>query len=180
MPRRPPLSESNFLAHVFSPRKQPLPTGLRKSILVGTKGRNKRRLSAFNRMSAFQQEVLKRSGQRDSYLRGDSTLADAKRLLRPKAIGLGVAKPVKSRHRGVPAHLIKTPLDALVARHVRAEVIAAGRPFNITTSVTEMQYLDAEDDMLTWTYGEIKHAGRRGSEYEVVVSGTAHNPFWYH
>lgn len=182
MPRRPTLTDSSFLAHIFSPKKQPLPTGLRKSILVGTKGRIARRLSAYNRMTATQQEILKRSGQRDAYLRGESTLVEAKRALRPKAIGLGVAKPVRTRRGKQPSirHLITTPLDALIARHVRTEVVAAGRPYNAVTAATEIQYLVADNDMLTWTYGEIKHAGRRGSEHEVVVSGVTHNPFWYH
>jgi hypothetical protein len=97
MARRPALTDGSFLSHIFSPKKNPLPTGIRHRKIVSTKGRVKARVNAYNKMPAKNQEVLARTGQRDAYLRGETTLVQARSKLRETAIKLGVAKPVKSR-----------------------------------------------------------------------------------
>lgn len=184
MANRPRLSNSSFLSFIFHPKKALKPTGLRKTTLTGTKGRNKRRLAAYNRMPAANQEILKRAGQRDAYLRGDTTLAKAKAFLRETAVQLGVAKPVRQRHRplpGLPAGFAATPLDRMIQQHLERTVRAEGRMFNRHTSDEEIRFLDPETGMLQWSYGQIKHAGRKDSEYEVVTpDGVTHNPMWYH
>ena len=184
MAKRPRLSEDSFLAHLFSPKKQPLPTGLRKATLKGTKGQRSTRLKAFNQMNPFNQEVLKRSGTRDSYLRGDSTLADAKRALRPQAIAKKLAKPVRNRVK--PAPILsdrRKRLEQYIAEHLKKELRFARVPVNDRTVDAEIVWLgdNADEDMLGWSYGKIKYAGRRNSEYEVADNyGRTHNPFWYH
>lgn len=181
MAKYPSLSDRSFLGHLFSPKRNPKPTGLRKTSLTGLKGgRNKGRLTSFNRMSAVNQETLKRAGMRDQYLRGETTLADAKRALRPQAIQLGVAKPV--RRRGPIQAIIRTPLDARVAAHLKYTIRAEGKPVNPFTVDRHVQYIpdDVLPDVETWDYGQIKYAARAGSEYETVIDGHQTNPFWYH
>lgn len=181
MPKRIPLNDSSFLGHVFSPKKNPVPSGIRKTSLKGLKGgRTKARLNAFNRMSPFNQELLKRSGQRDAYLRGEASLRDAKETLRPKAILAKVARPL----RGAKVHVSReTSLDRAIAERLKKVVRDAGRPVNHTAVDSNIVHLgnDASEQMTMWSYGEFKHAGRKGSEYEYVdSSGNTRNPLWYH
>src|SRR3954463_15769083 len=94
MAKKPSFTDTNFLAHIFGPKRHAQPSGIRKTRLTGVKGgRSKLRLAAFNRMSPVNQEMLKRAGLRDDYLKGNASLAEAKRALRPQAVRLGVAKP---------------------------------------------------------------------------------------
>jgi hypothetical protein len=180
--KRPALNDASFLAHIFHPKKQPIPTGLRKSKIVGLAGRKKTRVAAYNRMSAVNQEILKRSGNRDAYLAGTTSLAEAKRALRPSAVAQGVAKPLKARVRITPiSRGSLTTLDKQIAAHLKRTIRAAGKHVNEATVDREIQYLDPpEQQMMGWDYGRIKHAGRRHSEYETFVDGKVHNPFWYH
>jgi hypothetical protein len=181
MAKRIPLSENSFLAHLFSPKRNPQPSGIRKTELKGLKGgRTKARLNAFNRMSPFNQELLKRSGQRDAYLRGEATLADAKSSLRPKAIAQKLAKPLRTKTKYKPSGM--TGLDRMIAEHLKKTVRAEGKNVNDRTVEDEIVWLDNGTEAMTgWSYGKIKYAGRKGSEYERVDSvGKTHNPFWYH
>src|SRR6476620_4696031 len=109
MPKRPTLNDNTFLAHLFAPKKHAQPTGLRKIALSGSKNRSVKRLRSFNKMSAVQQATLTRAGLREQYLRGETTLAEARRSLRPQAISLGVARPVRTRQ--APSFVIRTKLD---------------------------------------------------------------------
>src|ERR1700750_76770 len=119
MAKRPGLSEDSFLAHLFSPAKTPLPSGIRKTKLKGTKGQSKGRVAAFNRMTPFKQEMLKRAGLRDQYLRGNASLADAKKALRPKAESKGLAKILRPRlPKTASPQVTLTPLDIRIARYM--------------------------------------------------------------
>src|SRR3982751_1389993 len=93
MPRRPVLSTDSFLASVFRPSKNPRPIGLRKRTLSKTASRRAARVKSYNRFDAVKQEILERTGNRERYLRGDVTLAQARQELRVEAIGRGIAKP---------------------------------------------------------------------------------------
>lgn len=95
MAKRPALTEDSFLKHIFSPKKNAQPTGLRKRTLSGLKGRKKARLTAWNKMPATNQAILDRTGNREAYLRGEVSIADAKRQLRLKAVDKGFVKPLK-------------------------------------------------------------------------------------
>jgi hypothetical protein len=184
MARRPANTEHNFLAFIFGPKRNPKPVGLRKTQLSGIKGgRTKARLAAFNRMSPVNQEVLKRSGMREQYLRGEVKISDAKLKLREIGVRLGVAKPTPAMRAHIPAHLIVTPLDRLVADHLKRTIRAEGISKLNPQHVDENVMYASENDLgmaLSWGYPDIKYAGRRGSEYEVTVNGVTRNPFWYH
>lgn len=180
MAKRPPLSEDTFLAHLFSPKKHAQPSGIRKTTLKGTKGQKKARVAAFNRMSPFNQELLKRSGQRDAYLRGEGTLANAKASLRPSAIAKRLAHPLRGKpvRGGQP-----TNLDIRVASYLKYKLAGNVEKYNPETIDNENEYLglNADEGMLRWDTGRIKAAGKHGSEYEVIgPDGKVHNPFWYH
>lgn len=180
MAKRPSVTDTSFLAHIFSPKKAAKPTGLRKGkALKVTSGRKSARVSSYNKLTAVQQEILNRAGLRESYLRGETTLAEAKRTLRPQAVSAGVAKP--TRQRGQQIRRTITPLDIMVRNHFARTMREANRPVNPITITKEFEYLDEpSEEMLGWEYGEFKYAGRTGSEYEVFVDGQKHNPFWYH
>lgn len=183
MVKRPPVTETSFLGHIFGPSKHPLPTGLRKTTLKAIPGRDKRRVNAFNKLTAVKQELLKRAGLRESYLRKEASLADARNSLRPRAITLNVAKPVRPRApKPAPVPLRAARLDAMVAEHLKRTVRAAGKHVNEQTVDEQMIWLDTgSPDMLRWDYGHIKYAGRKGSEYERFDDrNITHNPFWYH
>jgi hypothetical protein len=182
MPKRPPLNDKTFLAHVYSPKKNPAPSGIRKTTLKSLAGgRSKARLNAFNKMSPVNQELLKRSGMRDAYLKGQASIADAKRTLRDKAVDLKIVKPLRSRKTATKGRVL-TSLDKMIATHLKTTLRAEGKNVNDRTVEAEIVYLgdNADTQILKWDYGRIKHAGRRGSEYEVEVDGATHNPFWYH
>lgn len=189
MAKRPALTEQSFLAHLFSPKRNPLPSGLRKTTLVGTKGgRTKARLAAFNRMSPASQEMLKRSGKREAYLKGETSLSEAKKSLREVAVNLGVAKPLPKAKRKAArvSSSNRSSLDARVFNHVREKLRNAGKAVNETRLDEGIALLDddvAEDIVRRgreWDYGKIKAAARQGSEIEVMVDGHVRNPLWYH
>lgn len=181
MVKRPKLSDTSFLGYLFSPKKNPLPTGIRKRTLKGAKGQKKGRIAAFNRMTPAKQELLKRSGTQDSYLRGESTLADAKNALRPQAISQGLARPLRSKKPVVAQPM--TALDIRVLQYTTGKLREHGKQVNMKTVNAQLPFFGdmADEEMLRWDIGEIKHAGRKGSEYETVdAGGVHHNPFWYH
>jgi hypothetical protein len=180
MPKRPSLNDNSFLSHLFGPKRNPQPTGLRKVTLTGIRGgRTRGRLAAFNRMNPVSQEALKRAGLREQYLRGEVALGDAKKSLRQKAVQLGVARPIKPKPL---KYTIRTSLDARIAAHLKTEVRAAGKPLNEQSVDINVRLVpdDITTDVVTWDYAQIKHAGRKGSEYETVIDGHQRNPFWYH
>src|SRR4030042_418582 len=87
------LAESDFLSHVFHPRTVPRPKGLRKRKVTGRgKGRRAAPIRAFNRFDPVKQRIIDTAG-REKYLRGELSLAAAKRGLRPRALAKGIAKP---------------------------------------------------------------------------------------
>lgn len=134
-------------------------------------------------MTAVKQEVLARTGLREAYLRGEVSQVEAKRKLREDAIRLGVVKPVRQRRpKPAPVTDRRTRLDAMIALHLGNVVQSVGIQPNWRTIDREIEYLDPpEERMTTWGYGQIKYAGREGSEYERFDStGRKHNPFWYH
>lgn len=185
MSRRPPLSDSSFLAAVFSPKKNPVPTGLRKRSVVSTKGRKTARVNAFNKMPSINQRVLDESKQREAYLRGDITIADAKRLLRDKAINLGIAKPLKPRVTATPVTRPSRPGDrrSRVLNHLWDELTASETRSPVNITALRRGTLLMTSDQLTRAVAmaapEIKAAARNKDE-EVEIDGKTYNPFFYH
>jgi hypothetical protein len=180
MAKRPALNDTSFLGHLFSPKKNPLPAGIRKTHLSGTRGgRTKARLAAFNRMSPTSQELLRRSGKRESYLKGETSLSEAKASLRQAAVSLGVAKPLPKRKN--TGRVTRTALDIKVAAYITETVRNAGRPVNQARVDENVVFIpdDVIGDVPKWDYGHIKYAARKGSEYEIDVEGMKRNGFWY-
>lgn len=178
MAKRPKLSEDSFLKHLFAPSKNPLPSGIRKRKLVGTKGRTKRRLAAYNRMSGANQELLQRAGLRDEYLAGNATLSDARRTLRTTAVEKGIAHPLRQPVTGGPSR----SLDDLVAGYVYRSMTGDLRPTvnydHIRSNITHLPP-NVKPNVLKWSPGKIK-AYASNDENKVWNGNTHINPLWYH
>jgi hypothetical protein len=177
MARRPKLSDDSFLKHLFAPSKNPLPTGLRKTTLVGTKGRSKGRLAAYNRMSAKNQEILKRAGTRDAYLRGETSLSESRKVIRQQAVSKGIAKPLR-----IPAPNPARSLDNRIAGYVyRSMTQVAQRPVvNGPAIEKRVPYLpsDVKRQVLNWTPSQIR-AYAADNENMVTIGTKQFNPLWY-
>lgn len=177
MARRPKLSDDTFLRYLFSPAKNPLPTGIRKRNLTSAKGRSKNRLAAYNRMSGANQELLRRSGLREEYLKGEASLKDARAVLRSHAVGKGIAKPPR-----VSISLPGRSLDDQVAGYVYRTLSGDRRPnvnyLSIRTHITHLPPV-VKPDVLHWSAGQMK-AYAADPENAVSVNGQNINPLWYH
>lgn len=182
--RRPSLNTDTFLGHLFSPAKNALPTGLRKHPVAAGKGRKNARVAAYNRMTPFKQEVLRRSGQREAYLRGEASFRDAKEALRGEAVEKRYAKPLRTKKRTSPTrNAMRRRLDTLIADRIRINALNAGKKYSLPHIIENVQLIPEDDYEQSQyiTYPEMKHKGRKGSEYEVIMpDGTTRNPYWYH
>lgn len=191
---RPRLSFESFLAHVFSPRKNAQPTGLRKTILKFTKGRRKARVNAFNKMTSVKQNVLSYSGNREKYLRGEITFTDAKRSLRNDATQRGIVKPLRRKYgqgenrsdalkRRIADILWKETRPRVPTSYQRYKGLSPTSKDKIEENV--VRYLDdPEPEMLTWDFGTFQQAAKgyevNGRRYLVFEGSAERNPFWYH
>lgn len=186
MAKRPALSEDSFLKHLFSPKKNLLPTGIRKRPITTTAGRIKGRVAAYNRMSATSQEILRRSGLRDAYLKGTVTLPNARKVLRDTAVSKGIAKPLRGRTTPV-----KGPsLDGMVAMHVATTLAKYGKLVD-QKFYHRVPFIPPElkPEVLKWDASQIRaYGGNTGPEYFardtdgelVYIDGHEFNPLWYH
>jgi hypothetical protein len=178
MAKRPALTDDNFLKHLFSPKKNALPTGIRKRTLALTKGRTKARLAAYNRMSPLNQETLRRSGLRDAYLNGTVRLTDARKALRQIAVGKGYAKPSKTKSLG--GHIGFTTLDARVAAHVTRSLREAGRTVDYDRLSTNVPYMDQDDKIEAERWNVARIRAYAGDSSKIVeIDDRRFNPLWY-
>lgn len=185
MAQRPPLSDSSFLAAVFSPKKNPIPVGLRKSRLASVTGRKASRLKSYNAMSALNQRVLAETKQREAYLRGDVTIAEAKRALRNKAVELGVAKPLRPKVTVTgPPTSRAVDKRTRVLDHMWRQLTGTKtrQPVNIGVlrRGTLMMSPDQLSRALDMAAPDIKSAANNPEEAIEVAEGKHLNPFWYH
>lgn len=175
--RRPALSDATFLAHTFSPKKNPKPTGLRHRTLKGSRGQRKARINAYNKMSAEKQAVIDRSGWRERYLRGEVTFSDSKKALRDIGVRLGVVKPL--RPKGPRISDAQRFYDDAVIDHLKDEGLDEAdrwdegntrRRLAVTSRSTKRVILSSDR-------AEIRRQSRRRAdefdEYDF-------NPWWYH
>jgi hypothetical protein len=181
MAKRPTLTEDTFLKHLFSPKRNALPTGIRKSALKPARGRTNARVASHNRMSGASQEILRRSGLRDAYLKGQASLADAKRALRQVAVEKGLARPLRTR-AGKPTHKwTPTSLDATIAVHVVKALRDSGRPVNIDRVHDHVKYLD--DDIkvqvVRWPVARIRAYASDSDNIIEIPGEKPFNPLWY-
>lgn len=179
---RPPFSNESFLGHLFSPRRNPLPTGIRKHPISASKGRVKGRVAAYNRMTPFKQEVLRLSGQREAYLRGDATFRDAKESLRGEAVQKRIAKPLRSKSRKSSRNALRRRLDTIIADRIRSLAIEKEKPFDLPRIIENVQYIpDSEyDAAVNITYPQLILFGRDKGNEIIMPDGTVRNPYWYH
>lgn len=94
MARRPPLSDTSFLNAIFHPKTAQRPTGIRKSSASINSKRKASRVKAFNNLDPLKQQIIIRAGNKESYLRGASTLNESRQQLRPEAVSKGIARPL--------------------------------------------------------------------------------------
>jgi len=178
MTKRPALSDESFLAHLFSPKKNALPTGLRARPVAAAKGRSVARVNAYNKMPAVKQEVLKRSGLRDAFLKGQTTYTEAKKALRPKAVAKGVARPVRARIAAKPKKIDKARARAgYIAQAWAYQLRRAEKEYNPATVYAGSQFVE-EADAESLTYAQIKERAS-DPDYVVTINGNTFNPYWY-
>lgn len=177
--KRPKLTEESFLRHIFSPKKNPLPVGLRARPLVAGKGRNKGRVASYNRMSASSQEILKRSGLREAYLKGDISLSAAKSALREKAVERGIAKPLRAK-KSQEVRSRRASLDAFIASRIVQKISSRKPDFNARNLAKRLVHLPEKDQIKARTW-EIEDIVRYAADPEnvITVDGQTFNPLWY-
>lgn len=175
MARKPVLSDSSILGSLFRPSKNPTPAGLRKRTVVKTPGRSAARVRAFNNLSPLKQAMLDKTGQREAYLHGFTTLAKVRTSLRDKAVQLGVAKPL--RPRGIVGKLDKarTPYNIQVAYdHVWMVTGKKPRRSSIETAVGELGV-----NRITSTSKETYIQNAVDPSNIILINGKLRNPWWY-
>lgn len=183
------VSESSFLSFLFHPRTTPRPKGLRKRRVTGRgKGRKASRIRAFNKLDPVKQRAIDAAG-REKYLRGEMTLVEARRSIRPRAVEIGVAKPVPGDK--------KTAIDNFWTQAKASQKDApyreAGRtagelksPVSFTTivyNVREMMTPGERERATRMTYTQLRAmAIKRGRPRVERDTGeiVEYNPFWYH
>lgn len=175
MPRRPALSSESFLASVFRPSKNPRPVGLRKRTLSNTASRRASRVKTYNRFDAVKQEILERTGNREAYLRGDVTLAQARQELRVDAIARGIAKPY------VPTSERRRLAIANIERLAHRRPVRLGQgsvnPMTIQTNVAYMSDRQLTRAINLADYGDLLDAAY--DDDEVLETDADMNVFFY-
>lgn len=182
--KRPKLSLSSFLKHLFAPKTNALPTGIRARKLVGTKGRSKARLAAYNRMSGASQEVLRQAGLREEYLKGQSSLKDARGILRAKALQQGYAKPTKrEKQEAIDAGKFTTHVELATwaASRIGSKLREVGRQPNYERMVKNLTFLTDQSLVraVEMEIGEIRQLAGDDDLLITLPDGRKINPFWY-
>lgn len=175
---RPALSDASFLAHIFSPSKNPKPTGLRHRILKGSKGQRKARINAYNKMPAEKQAVIDRSGMRDRYLKGEVTYTDSKKALRESGVQQGLVKPLRQRQPPISAG--QQVYDSAVVQHYRDVGLAQSKDWNERKFRSRLAATSRVDkrQMLIASRAEIRRNATR--QKEDFADEYDFNPWWYH
>lgn len=189
------LSENAFLRFIFHPKKEKRPTGVRKRQITGRgKGRKASRIRSYNKLDPFKQRTIDAVG-RERYLRGEVSLGEAKRELRPEAIRRGLAKPVRQRKITPPSEPEPVPIDDVgpAIRQI-AEVVQERDPLrdngeakspvsyprivsNVETHMTSVERAEAA----RITYLRLKeHATTTRNLRIDTITGEIYNPWWYH
>lgn len=197
---RPRLSLSSFLAHVFAPKKNPQPTGLRRSTLKPTAGRRRARVNAFNKMTTVKQQILSYSGAREQYLRGEVTFTQAKQSLRNDAVERSIVKPLR-REYGTPnprTFVGRTEMKRRIADNVwnktkdlepnsyqaRRGQRRANKQRIYNNIFDYLEDSDIVPEMMTWDVGDIQMAAKgyevNGKRYVIWQDNAERSPFWYH
>lgn len=175
MAKRPTLTTQSFLAHIFSPKKNPLPTGLRARPIALTKGRKAARVNSYNKLPAVKQEVIKRSGLREKFLRGEVSFTDARKTLREQAVKASIVKPLRTPK---PKKMsLSRARQGYIAQYLLNTLRSAGKTPRVPTVYAGSQFIE-EDDVETLTYSQIAERAR-DERYVVTLNGERFNPYWY-
>lgn len=182
--RRPKLSRDSLLNYVFHPRTAPKPLGIRKSLVTSTKWKTSRKAS-WNKMDADKQQAIIAAGQQNSYLTGKTTLADAKRALRPTAIAKGIARPTRAdTNRAITDRLFSVANNRPESAKYRSRPDSKGRI--LEKSPASKKHIS---DKVRRMNADTKRAAMNISSYEELVDFASDdnlidddgiNPFWYH
>lgn len=182
--KRPALTEDSFLAHLFSPKKNALPTGLRARPIASSKGRRVARVNAYNKMPAVKQEALKRSGLRDAFLKGEVTYTDARKALRGKAEERGIVKALRARGAKAKTSALSAAIKKrrkeeayTFSQHLMSQLRRANKQHDPSTVVAGSFYIQ-EDDVETLDYEGIKERAK-DKNFEMEIGGHSVNPYWY-
>ena len=167
MARKPTLSNQSFLQSVFQPSKYQTPSGLRKRSASNIKGRNARRVRAFNSLTPAKQAILDKANKREAYLRGETTLAQAKNSLRAEAVRNGWAK-APTRTTSIEHHI-----SDLVQR-------ATGRSLDPDKLHQRISAMTPEQrkEASTITFAELQQRASDNDNLTDTDDGDV-NPFWY-
>lgn len=175
--RRPALSDATFLAHTFSPKKNPKPTGLRHRILKGSRGQRQARINAYNKMPAEKQAVIDRSGNRERYLRGEVTFSDSKKALRSLGVRLGIVKPLRPRMPKIS--LGQKLYDDAVIEHLKDEGLDQAERWDEKNTRVRLARTSRPDKRVILAADRAtirRQARRREDEFDDYDF----NPWWYH
>lgn len=184
MAKRPKLSRESLLNYVFHPRTAPKPLGLRKSLVTSTKWKSGRK-AAWNKMDPAKQRAIIAAGQQTSYLTGKTTLADAKRALRPEAIERKLAFPTRTeQNANVVNHifaLAKTRPDSSKyrSRPNSKGVILEKSPPSKKGILDKVKGMGAEQKRIAMglsSYEDLVDAATDDN----LIDEDGINPFWYH
>lgn len=167
MARKPALSNKSFLQSIFQPSKHQTPKGLRKRSATKTSGRNARRVRAFNNLTPAKQAILDKANQREAYLRGDTTLTEAKNSLRAEAIRNGWTAPV-TRTTSIEHHI-----SSLVQR-ATGRNIDPDKLHQRVNAMTPEQRREAS----SLTFAELQQRASDNDNLIETDDGDT-NPFWY-
>jgi hypothetical protein len=129
-------------------------------------------------MPAEKQAIIDRTGNRESFLRGDITFTNAKRQLRETAVRLGLLKPVRVRPR--PIGRMQQIYDQAVVEHLKDEGLDQAELWNeanVRARLTRTNRV-TKRNILFSTKAEIRRESKRPArdfedEYDF-------NPWWYH
>lgn len=140
MPKRPRLTDESFLKSVFQPSKNAIPAGIRKSSVKSNGGRKASRVRSYNGLSAQNQEILRRTGNRDQYLKGTVSLADAKRQLRQEAVKAHIVKPLGATTRRAQAIANLTAIASNRPERPNASAVSPETiKYNVNNRMSERQ-----------------------------------------
>lgn len=167
MARRPALTNQSFLQSIFHPSKYQTPTGLKKRSASKTSSRNTRRVRAFNNLTPAKQAILDKAGQREAYLRGETTLAQAKDSLRVEAIRHHWIKP--STKTSSIEHHVSTIVQRATGRNID--------PDKLHTHITAMTP-EQRREVSGMSFAELQQRASDKDNITETEDGDV-NPFWY-
>lgn len=176
---RPRLTTESFLSHLFRPSKNALPSGIRKTTLKGKKGQKRARINSWNKMPGKNQEILRRAGLQDAFLRGDVTVTEAKRRLRIDAANQGIVKPLRRR---APSKAVSDDIYGVFRHMDRILQTDRKNPDHLRMNAVMMSPQQRVDVKQISTFDEFRAEASSPSERWMTTfdDGVTRSVLWYH